>query len=66
MGLGIPPLQIKIVLKSNPPKSRSLARRSAAGGAWLGVLRHRHLDDRARARELHDLGAGINNKNDNN
>ena len=31
MGLGVPPLRIKIMLESNPPKSRILVRRLAVG-----------------------------------
>ena len=32
MGLGIPPLEFKTLLESNPPKSGILARRLAAAG----------------------------------
>ena len=36
MGLGIPPLQIKIMLESNPPKSRTVVRRLAASPSLKG------------------------------
>ena len=37
MGLGIPPLKIKILLQSNPLKSRILVRRLAVVGLFEGV-----------------------------
>ena len=39
MGLGIPPLKIKILLGSNPPKCRILVRRSAVPQLGRGRLR---------------------------
>ena len=37
MGLGIPPLKIKIMLQSNPVRSRILVRRLAEIGRTLGA-----------------------------
>ena len=37
MALGIPPLRVKILLESNPPKSRILVRRSAISVSVAGL-----------------------------
>ena len=56
MGLGILPLEIKILLESNPLKSRILVRRLAVGFIALEVrLQGRGMRARIRTR-THDLG----------